>query len=85
MIMAFLKHGHLLRDLNKTYNINSKKGNSEKVNDHGPINLNYLINSYTKYYQLITHNIAKINISSGKRLFPECDIYDNILIAHPNS
>lgn len=37
--MAFLKHIHLLRDLNKIYNINSKKGTSEKVNDHRPINL----------------------------------------------
>lgn len=40
MLKGFLKHGHLLKEVNRTHlTLIKKKKNPEKVSDYRPINL----------------------------------------------
>lgn len=77
MRRAFLQHGHLLRDLNKTNMILIPKNKLKQVNDYKPISLCNVSYTFTE------------NISTNKIISPlqsdfsqNRDIYDNILVAH---
>lgn len=67
MIMGFLKHGHLIRELNKTHVIliNSKKRKSGEINDDRPISLCNVSYKFISILMVNGYSIVETNSASS--------------------